>query len=175
MWFFFDLFYQLSSVTYQKILPWFPPKNWQVKNIAHTHNTQHNTQKLDEPLPPYPSGFALYLHGNICHGPKSWCRSSPQVCCRHLAVGLLSLRLVPLVRMPNKDTSKNREGEGSVALGAPRWVVRHINQLIVGSSDRRDDGEDVRPRWSVWGGCFSYFGAANRTTKKLQKKIWWRP
>ncbi len=29
------------------------PKNWQVQNIAHTHNTQHNTQKQDEPLPLY--------------------------------------------------------------------------------------------------------------------------
>jgi hypothetical protein len=76
-------------------------------------------------------------------------------------VGLLLLRLVPLVGTLNEDASKNREGGGSLALGGRRWVVRHNNQPIVGSSDRRDDGEDARPGWSVWGGCFSYFGTAN--------------
>ncbi len=48
-------------------------------------------------------------------------------------------------------------------------VVQHNNQSIVRSSDRRDDEEDAQPGWSVWGGCFSYFGAANRTTKKNTK------
>jgi hypothetical protein len=58
-------------------------------------------------------------------------------------------QLVPLVGMPNKDASKNREGEGSLALGGRRWVIRHNNQPIVGGSNRRDDGEDARPGWSV--------------------------
>jgi hypothetical protein len=64
-----------------------------------THNTTH-TNKMNCCLPT-PSGFALYLHCNICHGPKSWCRGSPRVCCRRLAVGLLLLLLVPLVGTPN--------------------------------------------------------------------------
>ncbi len=77
---------------------------------THTaHNTTHKN-KMSRCLPT-PSGFALYLHGNICHGPKSWCRGSPRVCCRRLAVGSLSLRLVPLVGTPNEDASKNREGD----------------------------------------------------------------
>jgi hypothetical protein len=38
----------------KKNLPDTNPKNQQVQNIAHTHNTQHNTQKQYEPLPPYP-------------------------------------------------------------------------------------------------------------------------
>jgi hypothetical protein len=76
-------------------------------------------------------------------------------------VGSISLQLVPLVGMPNKDASKNREGDGSSALGGCRLVVRHNNQPIVGGSNRMDDGEDARPGWSVWGGCFSYFGATN--------------
>ena len=67
-------------------------------------------------------------------------------------MGLLLLRLVPLVGMPNKYSLKNREGDGSLALGGRRLVVRHNNQPIVGSRDRMDDGEDVRPGWSVWGG-----------------------
>ncbi len=76
-------------------------------------------------------------------------------------MGLLLLRLVPLVGMPNEDASKNREGNRSLALGGCCLVVRHNNQPIVGSSDRMDDGEDAWPGWSVWGGCFSNFGAAN--------------
>ncbi len=99
---FFYLFYRLFSFTEQKILPDTNPKNQQVQNIrtSHTHNTTTHKNKMSCCLPT-PSCFALYLHGNICHGPKSWCRDSPQVCCRHLAVGSLSLRLVPLVGMPN--------------------------------------------------------------------------
>ncbi len=75
--------------------------------------------------------------------------------------GSRSLQLVPLVRMTNKDASKIIEGDGSSALGGRRWVLRHNNQPIVGGSDRRDDGEDVQPEWSVRGGCYSNFGAAN--------------
>ncbi len=75
--------------------------------------------------------------------------------------GSRSLRLVPLVRMTKEDASKIKEGDGSLALGGRHWVLRHNNQPIVGGSIRRDDREDVRPGWSVRGGCFSYFGAAN--------------
>ncbi len=87
-----------------------------------THNTTHKN-KMYHCLPT-PSGFALYLHGNICHGPKSWGRGSPRVCCRHLVVGLLSLWLVPLVGMPNKDASINREGDRSLALGGCLFVCK---------------------------------------------------
>ncbi len=76
-------------------------------------------------------------------------------------VGLLSLRLAPLVGTLNKDASKNREGDGSSAVGCRHLVVKHNNQLIVGGRYRMDDGEDTRLGWSVWRGCFSYFGAAN--------------
>ena len=75
--------------------------------------------------------------------------------------GLLSPWLAPLVGMTNKDASKIKEGGGTSALGGRRWVLRHNNQPIVGGSDRRDDGEDVQPEWSVRGGCYSNFGAAN--------------
>ncbi len=76
-------------------------------------------------------------------------------------MGSLSLQLVPLVGIPNEDASKNIERDGSLALGGHCFVIRHNNQPIVGGSSRMDDGEDARPGWSVWGGCFSYFGAAN--------------
>ncbi len=75
-------------------------------------------------------------------------------------MGSLSLQLVPLVVMPNKDASKKREGDGSSSLGGRHLVIRYNNQPIVGGINRRDDEEDARQGWSVWGGCFSYFGAA---------------
>jgi hypothetical protein len=135
-----------------------PPQNdrCRASRTHRTHNTTHK-KKMSRCLPT-PSGFALYLHGNICHGPKSWFRGSPQVCCRCLAVGLLLPQLVPLVGMPNKDASKNRERDGSPALGGRH--LRHNNQPIVGGIDRRDDGEDAQLGWSVRGGS-SYIGAAN--------------
>ncbi len=75
-------------------------------------------------------------------------------------MGLLSPRLVPLVGTPNKDASKNRDWGGSLALGGHRLVLRCNNQPIVGGSDRRDDGEDLWPGWSVWrgGGVFLISG-----------------
>ncbi len=92
---------------------------------SHTHKPHNTTHKnkMSRCLPT-PSGFALYLHGNICHGPKSWCRGSPRVCCRHLAVGLLLPQLVPLVGTPKEDASKNREEDRSLALGDRRLVLR---------------------------------------------------
>ncbi len=68
-------------------------------------------------------------------------------------MGLFSLRLVPLVGPPNYDVSKNREGDGSLALGGHRLVVRYNNQPIVGGSNMMDDGEDARPGWGV---CFFF-------------------
>ncbi len=92
-------------------------------------------------------------------------------------MGLLSLQLVPLVGMLNEDASKNREGDGSSALGGRRWVVRHNNQPLVGGSDMRDDGEDARLGWSVcWGGEFFLFRGGKLNDKKNYKnKIQRRP
>ncbi len=87
-------------------------------------------------------------------------------------MGLLSPRLVPLVGMPNEDASKIREGDGSLALGGRRLVLRCNNQPIVGGSNRRDDGEDARPKWSVWGGMFFLFrGGKLNNEKKYKNKI----
>ncbi len=77
--------------------------------------------------------------------------------------------LVPLVGMPNKDASKNREGDWSLALGGFCLVLRHNNQSIVGGSDRRDDGEDARWGGSAWGGVFLISGWQIEQQKKLQK------
>ncbi len=89
---------------------------------------------------------------------------------------LLLLQLVPLVGMPNEDAPKNKEEDGSSALGGRRWVVRHNNQPIVGGSKRRDDGEDARPGWSVLGGCFFIFRGGESNNKKICKnKIQKRP
>jgi hypothetical protein len=63
-----------------------------------------------------------------------------------------------LGRDPEQRCLKKREGDGSLAFSGCRLVVRRNNQLIVGISNRRDDGEDVRPGWSVWGGVFLISG-----------------
>ncbi len=64
---------------------------------------------------------------------------------------------------------KNGEGDGSSALGGHRWVVRHNNQPLVGRSNRRDDGEDARPGWSVWGGVFFLFRGGKLNDEKKYK------
>ncbi len=91
-------------------------------------------------------------------------------------VGSLSLWLVPLVGTLNEDASKNRKGDRSLAFGGRRLVLRCNNQPIVGSSDRRDDGEDARPGWSVWGGVFFLFRGGELNDKNNYKnKIRRRP
>ncbi len=127
---------------------------------------------------PTPNDFALYLHGNICHGHRSWCPGSPQVCCRLLVVGSLLPWLVPLVGTPNKDASKNREGGGSSALGGRRLVLRHNNQPIVCSSNRRGRMiERMRGQgWVYRGGCFFLFrGGELNDEKNYKNKIRRRP
>ncbi len=90
--------------------------------------------------------------------------------------GSCSLRLVPLVGMTNEYASKIKEGGMSLALGGHRWVFRHNNQPIVGGSDRRDDGEDVRPGCSVMGGVFFLFWGGELNDKKnYRNKIRQRP
>ncbi len=54
--------------------------------------------------------------------------------------------------MPNEDASKNREGDGSLALGGHRLVIRHNSQPIFSGSNKIDDGEDARLGWTVRGG-----------------------
>ncbi len=58
-------------------------------------------------------------------------------------------------------------------------VVRHKNQQIVGGRDRRDDEEDARPGWSVWGGGVLFRGSElnnKKVTKiKYDKGLRWPP
>ena len=63
-----------------------------------------------------------------------------------------------------------------MALGGHCLVLRHNNQLIVGGSYRRDDGEDARPGWRVWGGVFFLFwGSESNDEKNYKNKIQQRP
>ncbi len=48
-------------------------------------------------------------------------------------------------------------------------VLRHNNQPIVDGSNRRDDGEDVRLGWSVWGVVFFLFRGGKLNDKKITK------
>jgi hypothetical protein len=130
--------------------------------MAHTHNTQHNTQKQDEPLPPYPQ--------QVCPISPWQHLPWPQIMVPQLPTSLLqapgsgfALAAGGFLGWDAKQSciKKKREGGGSLALGGRRLVIRHNNQPIVGGSDMMDGGEDARQGWSVWRGCFSFFGAAN--------------
>jgi hypothetical protein len=56
-----------------------------------------------------------------------------------------------------------------LVLGGHRLAVRHNNQPIIGGSDRRDDEEDARPGWSVWGGVFLILGWRIEQQQKITK------
>jgi hypothetical protein len=73
--------------------------------------------------------------------------------------------------MPNKDASKNREGNRSLALGGLYLVIRHNNQPKVGGSNKMVDGEDAQPGWSVWGGIFLISGWQIEQQKNYKNKI----
>ncbi len=42
-----------------------------------------------------------------------------------------------------------------MAIGSCCFIFRHNNQLIVGVSNGRGDGEDAGPGRSIWGGLFA--------------------
>jgi hypothetical protein len=85
---------------------------------ATTQNTtkRHNNQHV--PLSPHPpAALAVYCHGSIRHGPRSWCFCSLWVCSRRGASGALSPLPAPLIGAPKQDPLKNREMVGTWALG----------------------------------------------------------
>jgi hypothetical protein len=55
-----------------------------------------------------------------------------------------------------------------LALGGRHLVVRHNNQPIAGGSNGKDDGEDVRPGWSIWRGVFLISGRQIEQQKKIK-------
>jgi hypothetical protein len=131
------------------------------KNIAHTQNTQHNTQKQDEPLSSYPQRLCPISPWQHLPWPQIMVPWIPTSLLQAPGGGFALAVAGSLGWDAELRCIKNREGDGFLALGGRRWVVRHNNQLLVGGSDRKDDGED-RGRDGVYGGgCFSYFGAAN--------------
>ncbi len=48
-------------------------------------------------------------------------------------------------------------------------VLRHNNQSIVGGSNRRDDGDEAQPGWSVGGEVFFLFWGGKLNDKKITK------
>ena len=116
------------------------------QNTTTTHNNQH------EPPPPYPSAaLALFLHDNICHGPKSWRRCSLWAHTRLTVLIALSPLLVPLFGVPKRNPSKNREGGGVSALGGCHLSIRRNNQPKVHNHGRGGIREGRRPGRNVWG------------------------
>ena len=126
-----------------------------VKSVLY-HEPQHKTQpqhnNQHEPPPPYPpAAFALSLHDNICHGPKSWCCCSLWAHTRLTALIALSPLLVPLFEAPKCNPSKNIERGGVSALGCCRLSIRRNNQPKVHDHGRGGIWEGGRPGRNVWG------------------------
>ena len=48
-------------------------------------------------------------------------------------------------------------------------MARHNNQLTVGSRNKGDVGEEVRPGWIAWGGVIPLFGATKWNYKKYRE------
>ncbi len=71
-------------------------------------------------------------------------------------MGSLLLRLVPLVGMPNKDVSKNREGDGSLALGGRRAAIGWMMERMHGQG-------------GVYGGGVFLFWGGKLSDKKTTK------
>jgi hypothetical protein len=65
---------------------------------------------------------------------------------------------------------KNSKMGGPLALDGRRLMGGHNNQPKVGITGGRGIKEERRPGRNVWGGVVSSLGAANRRTKKLQRK-----
>ncbi len=137
-----------------------PKKSTGAEHHTHTHNTNTTHKNKMSRCLPTPSGFAISPWQHL-----PW----PQIVVPRLPTSLLqapgggfALAVAgSLGWAAELRCIKNREGDGSSALGGRRLVVRHNNQPIVGGSNMMDDVENARPRWGVWGWCFLYFGAAN--------------
>jgi len=118
------------------------------QNTKHkTQNTKHKTQNTklktqatsnqhELPLPILSNGFALYSHGNICHGPNSGLIVFPRVHARLTSAGFAALHSVPLFRAPMHTPSKNRAMGVGLALCGCRSIKKPNTQLIVGGSGR---------------------------------------
>ncbi len=148
-------------------------------NTQHTtHNTQHtkhNTQKQDEPLPPYPQQLCPISPWQ--HLP--W----PQIMVPRLLTSLLQAPGSGLALTTAGSLGwdakliciKNRERDGSLALGGRHLVIRHNNQPIVGGSNGMDDGEDGWPGWSILGGVILFQGGKSNVEKNYKNKLQQRP
>ncbi len=128
-----------------------------------TQNTQQPTWDTAA-LPP--SGFAIFHHGNIRHGPKSWRRWSLWAHTRCAASGALSLLFVSLFGVPKRNTSKIRERDVTLALGGYLLVGQHNNQPKVGICGGRDIEEGARSGRNLWGGCHTIVWGGKLSKKK---------
>jgi hypothetical protein len=132
------------------------------------NNAKHTTTNMRSHHTLPPSSFAIFCHGNIHHGPKSWRRWSLWAQTRRAVLGALSLLFVPLFGAPKHNTSKIRERDVTLALGGHLLVGQHNNQPKVGIRGRRDIGEGARSGRNMWGWCHTIImgGKVSNNKKK---------
>ncbi len=133
-----------------------------VRSSTIHNNTKHTTTNMRYRALP-PSSFAIFCHGNIRHGPKSWRCWSLWSHTRWAALDALSLLFVPSFQAPKRNTSKITERDATLALGGHLLVGQHNNQPKVSVRSRRDIGEGAQ---SGRADAIPLFEAANWATKK---------
>ncbi len=134
------------------------------------HKTQHITHATTNMsrCHPTPSGFALSLHSNIGHGPKSRRGGSPWVLCRLPVWRARSRRSFSLVWGAKMASIKKEwEGrdldfrwpslDGGIQLPTKGW---HQQRIRGGGNGALGNNKGV--------GCFPIIGGVEQTTEKLK-------
>ncbi len=139
---------------------------------AQNTTTQNTQQPTWDTAALTPRSFAIFCHGNIHHGPKSWCRWSLWAHTRRAALGVLLLLFVTLFGVPKRNTSKIRERDVTLALGGHLLVRQHNNQPKVGVCGRRGVGEGARSGRNVWGRHHTIVWGGKLSNKKNTSWPW---
>ena len=135
-----------------------------------TNTTTQNTQQPTWAAADLPfSGFAIYHHGNISHGLKSWHSGSLWVRCRCPAAGSRSPLLVPSFGAPTNTPSKNRTMVVVLTFGGCHFMIGQNNQPDSWRSGRGGAWAEARGGGGAWGGAIPSFGLSNWSTKKYRK------
>ncbi len=166
---FYVMIAQKSAILFMLISIFYHASSWKAARTQHkTQKTQNTQQPTWAAIALPSSGFAIFPHGNICHGPTSWRRWSLWAHTRRTVSDALSLLFVPSFGVPKCNTSKIRECDVTSALGGHLLVGQHNNQPKVGVRSRRDIGEGARPGWNVWGGRHTIVWGSKLSNNKIK-------
>ncbi len=131
---------------------------------------------------PSPNGFVIYCHGNIRHGPNSWCNVSQWFHKRFAWFCLVVPWSVPSFGVPMHIPSKNRAMCMALALSSRNLKGWHNNQPEVSVSSNLDVEEVAGGGWSEWGNtvplkgwliCHGHASVAANSTTMVMVFVGW--